>query len=69
MVKEFKNTPPENMKATMFFKAELYSDLKEVVGILGIPMGTNPRKLNMANKISQFVEKNCPEGCCSSERD
>ena len=55
MSKEFKNTPKANLKSTLFFNKELFEDLVEVVGTLGIPIGSNPRQLNLANKISQFV--------------
>jgi hypothetical protein len=65
MSKEFKNTPKANLKSTLFFNKELFEDLVEVVGTLGIPIGSNPRLLNLANKISQFVEKECPDGCLS----
>ena len=63
MAKEFKITPKRDMATTWFFKAELYNELVEVLGTLGIPIGSNPRQLNIAHKISQFVEKNCPDDC------
>ena len=65
MAKEFKTTPKEDRAATWFFKAEIYEELVEVVRILGIPIGKTPRQLHIANKITQYVEKQCPDGCIS----
>ena len=65
MAKEFKTTTKGERAATWFFKAELYDELVEVVRILGIPIGKNPRQLHIANKITQYVEKNCPDDCIS----
>ena len=65
MAKEFKTTPKEDRAATWFFKAEIYEELVEVVRILGIPIGKTPRQLHIANKITQYVEKHCPDDCIS----
>ena len=65
MAKEFKITPKRDMSSTWFFKAELYNEMVEVVGTLGIPIGSNPRQLNIAHKITQYVEKCCPDNCIS----
>ena len=65
MAKEFKTTPKGERAATWFFKAEIYDELVEVVRILGIPIGKNPRQLHIANKITQYVEKCCPDDCIS----
>ena len=53
MAKEFKSTPKGERAATWFFKAEVYDELVEVVRILGIPIGKNPRQLHIANKVTQ----------------
>ena len=59
--KDYKIKP--NFKDTLFAKEEHYSTLMEIIKELGINTTKNPRQLNLANKITDFVENTCPANC------
>ena len=67
LAKEFKGTRKESIMKTMMFQEDLYGTLREILGVLGIPISSkNPRKLNLAYKITNFVDKNCPLSCTAN---
>ena len=64
LAKDFKGTRKESVMKTMMYQDDLYETLKEILVVLGIPISSkNPRKLNLACKITNFVDKNCPLSC------
>ena len=63
MAKDFKNKPKSSLTDALFFKDKYYSTLVEIVQELGINTTQNPRQLNLANKITNFVESKCPGNC------
>ena len=60
LAKDFKTK--SKIEDTIFFKEE-HSKLMEIVQELGINTTKTPRVLNLANKITDFVENNCPGNC------
>ena len=60
LAKDFKTK--SKIEDTIFFKEE-HSKLMEIVKELGINTTKTPRILNLANKITDFVENKCPGNC------
>ena len=65
LAKDFKTKQKASMTSTaLFFNDDIKSTLVEIVNELGIPTTSKQqRHLNLANKITQYVEKNCTLEC------